>query len=51
MVNQWFTEIVNVPGVQGVFIASGRGSVLYNEGVNVKTRDLENTLSMIYQSQ
>lgn len=41
MVNQWFTEIKNVPGVQGVFIASGRGSILHNEGVKIKEKDLE----------
>jgi hypothetical protein len=41
MVNQWLTEILSVPGVQGVFIASGRGSILHNEGVKIKESDLE----------
>jgi len=41
MLNQWFTEILNVPGVQGVFMASGRGAILYNEGIKIKEKDLE----------
>ena len=41
MVNQWFTEIKNVPGVQGVFVASGRGTILHNEGIKLKEKDLE----------
>ena len=41
MVNQWFTEIKNVPGVQGVFIASGRGTIIHNEGIKIKENELE----------
>jgi hypothetical protein len=41
MVNQWFTEINNVPGVQGVFIASGRGAILHSQGIKIKDKDLE----------
>jgi len=41
MVNQWFTEINNVPGVQGVFIASGRGSILHSQGIKIKEKELE----------
>ncbi len=42
MVDGWLREIVNIPGVLGVFIASGRGSILYNEGLKIKKSDLEN---------
>jgi len=41
MVNQWFTEIKNVPGVQGVFIASGRGTIIHNEGIKIKENELQ----------
>ncbi len=42
MVDGWLREIVNIPGVLGVFIASGRGSILHNEGLKIKKSDLEN---------
>ena len=41
MIERWLKEIQNVPGVKGVFIASGRSSILHNEGLNINKKDLE----------
>jgi hypothetical protein len=41
MIEHWLTEIRNVPGVKGVFVASGRGSLLHNEGLKINKKDLE----------
>lgn len=41
MVEHWLTEIKNVPGVKGIFIASGRGAILYNKDLEINKKDLE----------
>jgi len=41
MIEPWLKEIKNVPGVKGVFVASGRGSILHNEGLKINKKDLE----------
>ncbi len=41
MIESLLKEIKNVPGVNGVFIASGRGSILHNEGLKINKKDIE----------
>ncbi|MCB0281197.1 MAG: hypothetical protein H6627_09545 [Calditrichae bacterium] len=42
MIERWLTEINTLPGVETVFIASGRGSVLYNAGkLKLSSKELE----------
>ena len=41
MENNWHKEITNIPGVLGVFVASGRGAVLQSEGLKIKEEELE----------
>ncbi len=41
MIDRWLSEITNVPGVKGVFIASGRGVILQNDKLKISKKDLE----------
>ncbi len=41
MALNWHNEITNIPGVLGVFVASGRGAVLQSEGLKIKEKELE----------
>jgi len=41
METNWHSEITNIPGVLGVFVASGRGAVLQSEGLKIKDNELE----------
>jgi hypothetical protein len=51
MENIWHSEITNIPGVLGVFVASGRGTVLYNEGLKISSKELEDiTLRLLRMS-
>lgn len=37
----WHSEITNIPGVLGVFVASGRGALLQSEGLKIHDKELE----------
>jgi hypothetical protein len=42
MIERWLTEINTIPGVQAVFMASGRGSILYKMGrLRLAEKELE----------
>lgn len=41
MDNIWHNEITNIPGVLGVFVASGRGAMLQSEGLKINAKELE----------
>lgn len=41
MKKTWYTEITNIPGVLGAFVASGRGTILHNEGLKISAKELE----------
>ena len=41
MANKWLGEIAGIPGVNGVFMASGRGAILHNENLKMGKKDLE----------
>ena len=41
MIEKWLNEINVIQGVEGVFIASGRGSILYNAGLKLSVKSLE----------
>jgi len=41
MVDKALDEITSIPGVTGVFIASGRGVVLYGKNLQIDQSDLE----------
>jgi len=38
---KWLSEITAIPGVNGVFIASARGTVLHNHGLQLNKNELE----------
>ena len=41
MVDKTINEITNIPGVEGVFIASGRGVILYGKNLKFTKKELE----------
>ena len=41
VIEKWLNEINVIQGVEGVFIASGRGSILYNTGLKLSVKSLE----------